>query len=63
MPIDGIDRVKYFILQINRLYPAALEDVAKKWKECSVWLQLAGMHNDEIIEPEKPIYDEVDSDE
>ena len=64
MRMGGMDRVKFYILQINRLYPAALDDVVKKWKECTVWLQLAGMHNDidDTIEPDRPADDEVESD-
>ena len=64
MRMGGMDRVKYYILQINRLYPAALDDVVKKWQECTVWLQLAGLHNDvdDTIEPDRPADDEVESD-
>ena len=59
MRIGGMDRVKFYILQINRLYPAALDDVVKKWEECQVWLQLAGMHNDgvDLAELDKPADD------
>ena len=65
MCIGGMDRVKFYILQINRLYPAALDDVVKKWEECQVWLQLAGMHNDgvDLAELDKPADDAEVSDE
>ena len=62
MRIRGMDRVKFFILQADKLMKGALENVVEKWRNASV-VDLAMMSNTDLPPPGNGIADDDDADE
>ena len=62
MRIRGMDRVKFFILQADKLMKGALENVVEKWRNASV-VDLALMSNTDLPPPGTGTADDDDADE